>query len=756
MQSGIPAIKFVSKNNDLINSYKRFYRYYLKKRIKFPHKISFQHLASIDDYSVDNNFNINSLIIELNELDNESLSKLILVIDLFSLEDDELSLVKELIISFPEIKFLFPTTSSEDLLNIFFNELKDDIFFHLHSFNLFSEDKNDLVNEFNIALKGKNNLFDASFLRTALRTKKLEKIGFSNNFNNLCNKRKALAYAVDEEKTQNYLISYALFKYGYRVLPISSYCEIDKVHKNQKTNNKPKNLSLIIRDWDIQFEDYPQSSDPKTDFVNHMRGIFKKEIWESDKDVWGVFDEIPIFIFSRLSNNNSNEDEPNLVEPNKNTDKLWHKELLDSLSKNENNVKKKPDLFGISKPLDGLSEIEKILILFNDKNFINQPFDIDTICRKRDKSKDKGSHSVPPDIYHIGEKLLFRAQKYYDDKKFLYSAILAQEAMEILNGLHNDLHLDAIYLKHLSEVSLETEYLGLENFKKCAQKRFKEIKSEVLRIGSNTKAINNFLSQIFNDIRHIYKEKEQFDAAEEALKEFISVNHSLNVFSTLRQFRNLMVEKFNTIRENSENVKRKTFSFVKDKIKGSWFRDFGWILLPYFILVLLIFQLNKNNIHYFPIWFAVLNFILLLIFIVSPKLHLISLVYTLVGRVPSLRFLVISIIMSQLFMSVIYSNYITCTNVLKYLYKPQCSISLNVLYTLFTMQASPDFEKIINPKTDKPSNSSESISSGSIMINEVEKSERKGFLILLIFHLVLVYFYLGTFISTLYQKLRKE
>lgn len=829
---GIPEINFISKTDSLINAFERYYKYSLKPKVKTPHKISFINIKSQDRLWGRDDISMLDYLVKLSDTEIDNLPNLILVIDLFSLEDDEIKLIKELVITYPEVKFVFVNFCDTKLSALFFKELNNNkkdvnessnkkenvpplcekeknncqsgynneleknlnkilkIDYNIHNFNIL--DDQNTINEFNLILKGKYNLFDASYLRTALKISKLDSIGFNNNFCELLNKRLIhLAYSVDEEKNQCLSISYALYKYGFRVLPITSYFEIDNIEQKKASNMKIFiDPNLIVRDWDIQFEDYPQSNDLKTDYVNKMRGFFYDEDgknysgpgWYVNNLFWKNFEKIPVFIFSRLTQTKAKDIkyEPILVEPR---DKLWYTnesgKYPDCNNQNNASLKpssdKEPELQGITKPLDGLNEIEGILKVINnssEKMLTSYELPLDKKPFNRKRINKSGGHSIPPDIYHIGESLLRRAQKYYDKKMYLLSAILSQESIEIINGLHNDLYLDALYLKHISEVSLETDNLGLSNLKKSANKRLFEIQKEAKRIGENEKAIKDFLSQIFNDIRHLYKEKEQFDAAEEVLKEFITINHGFNISLTLESIKSYtkkIKEGINTLSQKNylEKIKGSINSLSKkiyEKLKSLykyliWFYRFGWILIPYCIVVFIIFQINTNNIENFPIWFTAINLIILFIFIVVPKLHLISLVYTLVGRAPSLRYLIVSIALSHIFFSLVFSNYINSTKEVKKIKNTfKYSIPLNLLYTTFSMQASPDFEKIINPVEDNNENdNSKTLEKiNSINQNLIEKNERRGFLTLLINYLVLVYSYLGIFISTLYQKLKKE
>ncbi|MCX6266650.1 MAG: hypothetical protein NTW16_04740, partial [Bacteroidetes bacterium] len=177
-------------------------------------------------------------------------------------------------------------------------------------------------------------------------------------------------------------------------------------------------------------------------------------------------------------------------------------------------------LKGIIKPISGiyaLHEIKEIKVVYEAAQESRS-----VISTERDGS---GGHSVSPFTFHIADNLIKRSQKYYDAKLFMLSALLAKEAYEILNGFHLMMALQSIYLRAIAETSLVTNTLGVEEDRiaKNISLIISDVRSHVDRICvGNVNAKKNILTQVFNDIRHICRNKEQFKAADIALAELIN------------------------------------------------------------------------------------------------------------------------------------------------------------------------------------------------------------------------------------------
>lgn len=581
-------ILFFSLKRNTAISFERFIRYSNKE---FIEKHSLFQLIREQNGTAKTFKHFQDLLFFLENLNLIRLSNLILIIDIYSLdsstEKDNRQFFKEIIVRYPEVKinFLsfkndwmsFFTMKDESTLNSTADESSKQTIIvpSIHSFDLFNKDSFDLL------IRGKSNLFDASNLRNYLKQDFYNTLNVkSNNFKAQESRLKNFALAVEEEISLAYFNGYALYANGYRSMPITSYIELDSFKKYIGPNIYGKNI--IVRDYDLQFED----NEIDADLIFKLRGLKKQYRKIKEENKW----KGRLYSFFRRQLKNLNKEYSSLLESYESINvnngeknlKEFYKKKLEFHKKNypffkiffglpkidiywelkndfwnccdenyttffitrfddkktiekpyidnkyfKNKVnnsgiaidRKAAVLRGISKPISGIYSLHEISEIENTYNAAKDEYDIST------ERESKDSHSVSPFIYHIAENMIKRAQKYYDEQMFLLSALLAKEANEILNGFHFTLTLEATYLQTVAETNLETEILGTEEDKIAlnTSKRLTDVKIQVERLcKSNNKAKKNVLTQIYNDVRHICRQKEQFKAAEIALAELIN------------------------------------------------------------------------------------------------------------------------------------------------------------------------------------------------------------------------------------------
>jgi len=790
---------FFSLNDYLVNSFERYVRFTEKE---FKQRANFKILRE------------NKLAIKfedpaqlqflLEDKQPVEIANLILIIDIYESKNKTnfKDVIQDIVIQYPEIKILF-ISFNDDWVSFFPkvevknkkedgngnqemtedggdepSDIKIEIEIEIpsiHSFNPFEK------NAFRLAVNGKVNLFDASNLRNYLKRNIFSSIETHTNYQKLQYSRASnLALTIDEERHQTFFNSYALYKYGYRVIPIITFNELYYYRTN--ISKIKDNLKLIIRDYDLQFEDYDEienireESDKKLNkknILDHLRGckVNNNEVNESavhtllNKEncckvnnngvneanlIWDKFEgkNLEIHFVTRipdLEDNSENEDKDKDKENISVVKEFKFNKIQKELNKNGIYIDKENNqvyLRGINKPVDGFQEL---LDIGQVKKRVEDIIDIDFFTTKRDGNL--GSHSVSPKILHIGEALLHRSEKYFENKMYILSALLAQEALEVLNGFHFLVMLNAVYQKAISETYIETESLGIKNIGEGTKNRFQEIKLEVKRICRNNKeAEKNVLSQIFNDLRHIYKEKEQFDAADDALREFVSLNHKISYDYLSNNFKKFFENAKSLIWDKLKSIRNNLIE--KTKTSNNWFKDFGWTIPVYFAISFILFLLTANCFHNLKIFsysFLIFNFIIILLFAFHPKLHLVSLVYVLVGRTPSLKWLFTSFVIFQLFYSMLIFNYLNFSRIDSDLKGNFLDIIFNVSFSSLSNQPSPEFSQII-----------EYSKSNNKDVDIILKNEKEGFFILINSLLLFSYVYLGIFISTLYQKLKKE
>lgn len=142
-----------------------------------------------------------------------------------------------------------------------------------------------------------------------------------------------------------------------------------------------------------------------------------------------------------------------------------------------------------------------------------------------DTSREKHDHGVPLDIYDLVQSMLSRAKQYYIIGKYIRAAIISTETIELLNGFHEALTLQAYHILAISENAIAMNAIGGSELalKEDTIFRINKIENEIERILNRTKNEGqtkaerrdlkyNILNQIFSNCREFCKDKEYFEA----------------------------------------------------------------------------------------------------------------------------------------------------------------------------------------------------------------------------------------------------
>ena len=158
-----------------------------------------------------------------------------------------------------------------------------------------------------------------------------------------------------------------------------------------------------------------------------------------------------------------------------------------------------------------------------------------------DTSRENHNHGVPLVIYDLIQSMLARAKHYYNIGKYIRSAIIASEAIEILNGFHEALMIQAYHILAISENAIAMNAIGGSELalKEDTLFRITKIQHDIDRLlnrskneeqtntGRRYRILNrlfknskaerrefkyNILNQIFSDCRKVCKDKEYFGA----------------------------------------------------------------------------------------------------------------------------------------------------------------------------------------------------------------------------------------------------
>ena len=176
-------------------------------------------------------------------------------------------------------------------------------------------------------------------------------------------------------------------------------------------------------------------------------------------------------------------------------------------------------------------------------------------------SRENHEHGVPLDIYDSIRNMLERARRYYDKGKYIRSAIISSEVIELLNGFHEALVLQAYHILAISENALAMNTIGgnEDELSLDASFRITKIANEIERLIDREKEdykisqfnfLNkiyrvcktlliekddrrkfkyNVLNQIYSECRTFCKEREHFKAEDRFISAMAHVNEGYTI-----------------------------------------------------------------------------------------------------------------------------------------------------------------------------------------------------------------------------------
>jgi len=498
-----------------------------------------------------------------------NLQSLHVIVDLASVPPAQAADIRSAVTGFPEVQFLFDRRKDApaDLLGMLFPEaeLRKDL--------VTRDDREVIEREWQEALAavdvslvqicwedsdeedevlvgriicGLDNTFDASNLRYALKYRKYIslKVDHKRNFARIQDSRREyLAVCVEEETRQNILMSYILYANGYRVFPVTTRRELERLGEPGFLRGR----GVVVRDFDLQFEDEDGAS------VDEIRGY--KYCTEADLEAiragkgkaaahyaagWNDFTagfegrdnrywrevrrleaDFPVFFVTNGPRHSR------IVRPGPGRQARigqgGRELVLPGLS---------IPVCGIYTPFHGIREIEQ--------TYSGTRYESGSPDYKIDTARRNHDHSAPLDIYEQVNAMIRRAEAYFDQKRYILATLVAGEAIECMNGFHHRLMVQAYFIQTKAENAIATDVMGSNEHALARDARFRvdKIREDVARFyhGFAESSSKNVLSQIFNDCRLICKEYEHFESEDV----FISaMGHLLEGWSLGRTFRQI-------------------------------------------------------------------------------------------------------------------------------------------------------------------------------------------------------------------------
>ena len=566
------------------NRTKQFYNW--AKHEKLPAN------CSLAEWKWEEHLSIDRLSAILIEQFHDDLNNMNVILDYSSfVGTNDNSVVWRTILQFPEVDFLFDQSDiSKDnepykgALRIFGidNEVNKHVAMGLHIF------RRDDKMPFFFAEMDYDNLFDSTNLRWAARVKYYETQNFKLNFSKLQEwRRDNLAWVVDDEPRQSRFNGYALFASGYRVIPVHTArmlmalngCFVEPSVKMLKP-------SIVIRDLDLQFPDVKKGLDYYEDgnsptgyyhypvlrcnqaIPNPCWGIeieekreepkvngFKEMIdyvrgYRYDKGKWYLAGKDTLFWRKRRIVPHT------FIVTNGHNKLIFNKEGDDECGVHTTNGDKQLKADGIKKPISGLYLPFFKSMLYNSKKGIIRPIEKNYRCTRYqedeqgyliDKTRKDHNHGVPADVYNMAMEMIARADRYYDNEHYIKAAVLAQETIELLNGLHYQMMIKAYQLKCKSENAIAMDVIGADEKQLVldAKERIRMIREDIsrlvfpryfsdeseslfnviIKLYGRRKEEHQLLGHIFSDCRSACRNNEYYEMEAVFIREMAHVDH---------------------------------------------------------------------------------------------------------------------------------------------------------------------------------------------------------------------------------------
>lgn len=386
-------------------------------------------------------------------------------------------------------------------------------------------------------ISDRENLFDASNLRYAVKQFIFnEKKVKQNNAHVLESRANNIAYVIDEESVQCRQLSYCLYANGMRAFPVSTKTLLTYASKQWKGQHD----KIILRDFDLQFKDEDQGGNItrehgycETDFIRGYKYNSTTKRWENlISETYCPFDDCAI----------SCDYNP-----------YWHKEDLkytycvsqgysglDIVDSNKcdgwkiSDDKRRLKVPGVEKPVSGIyKELTENIFPIKER-FLHKFQDTDIDLKRINRE-----HSTPLGLYDIALNIFRRAECYLHEHNFVKAAVLSQEAIEILNGYHTSLFLQAYHIHALAENAIAMNMLGCDetSMAEDCKIRIDIIRHDVSRmLRYTTFDSKNILNQIYADCRQYCHEKEHFQSEEVFIDAMAKLNDGLDIIGPILNF----------------------------------------------------------------------------------------------------------------------------------------------------------------------------------------------------------------------------
>jgi hypothetical protein len=338
-------------------------------------------------------------------------------------------------------------------------------------------------------------IFDPTGLRTLLRNRFLGSVfGSGTDWANsaparcrLARRLHTLAVVIDEELEMAMFAAYSAYKFGARAWMVTTYEALSDTANPSWHDSEAQGI-VIIRDLDLRFPDYPETS-PNTDKGTSLRIDLKNIYSDAWKGLVPPASTVRVISYDR-----------HVVQKRPKWD-------AESLRWGQSRNGKTTTYYGLEKPLRSIYAAKSLL----GRDAVLQELPVPRDMQRSDH------HAAPYENLRISWDLQEQAEECRSDsdvKVCIMRALLAQEAYSLLLGMSPTSCLRAILEMTTAEAAAEGESAGVSHTLTVRDRR-KDLEKTISNLNLKDGGAN-FLAKVWAQLRAVYKESEQFEASEEA------------------------------------------------------------------------------------------------------------------------------------------------------------------------------------------------------------------------------------------------
>ncbi|MBF0243934.1 MAG: hypothetical protein HQL31_01510 [Planctomycetes bacterium] len=453
-----------------------------------------------------------------------------------------LGIIAKLILAYPHLNLIVLVGSHRQAREAFDNSLgealpegsgdREAFLNHAYRSHFFTPEDPGLPKAIYRFLRGTRQLFDPSGLRTLMKIRLVANVfsgvdaqgrpDLSENLDQrrlLARRLDQFSVCIDEDALSSLFHAYGSYRYGFRSCTVTSFAEFD----DPSVWNGPARRKIVLRDVDLRFPDIRAGEPSRREdsggaSVRRRLETVYSDLWQKLPgkkkgvkldDSWRVrvitSSRAKIAGRARLSTEEARVGESFSGQ---------YSDLCPAGVRAK--APAEPRYLGLRKPIPSLESLRELLYsgTWSDPDFLS----ISSAIAPPPRVKSPLGHRSPYINLPLADQILAQARRCGKDstEELILGALLAIEADEILMGINEFTGLEALRTLHLAEVHAELSAIGISNRVDISARR-RELERVVRVRFEGTPLLEDvFLGRLWEQLRALYRNFEQHQAAEQA------------------------------------------------------------------------------------------------------------------------------------------------------------------------------------------------------------------------------------------------